>query len=94
MYVRLVLLVRIVQLEQILVIHSHVFIMEHVLLMVLNRTHVFVQQIILVLDVKYAIVHVLFIHVGSYWLLLLLEFNFVLGLNGGVCQSTINGGVI
>ncbi len=68
--------------------------MEHVLLMVLNRIHVFVQQIILVLDVKYAIAHVLFIHVGPYWLLLLLEFNFVLGLNGGVCQSTINGGVI
>jgi hypothetical protein len=37
--------------------------MEHVLQLVLNHIFVHVQQVILVVDVKYAIMHVIFIHV-------------------------------
>jgi hypothetical protein len=70
--------------------------MEHVLLLVINHIHVFVQRIILALDVKYAIVHVRFIHVYIYHFSIknLFEFNIILGLNGGVCRSTTIGGVV
>ena len=56
--------------------------------------YAFVQLVILVVDVKYVIVHVISIRVCYLIMKLICIHRILLGLNGGVCQSTSSGGVI